>query len=340
MRGVVTLDACLTHQPMVSWYSDGFRLELFTTVLTSADDRLTVAYRFWDLSQDTWRARPVFTGAHWHPSVLHAVDGVESVRGLLGFLSLRPGDVEADYFTSYTPRQLHWREVRAEDLAWWASEPDQTGEPALVLDHDSVALPLGRIRYAVVPHDGLGPWNTPELPATRRHSRGGHLSARRETLFRSWLAASGNDHPRASGRKGVGADLPGRRLGRHRLRRPAVAPGMLRAPRWRRAGGVLMVTSDRTRLVPESSVTFDQITFTARRSTGVNRWQVFADHHFTPVGYLETRRDPGGSRERILVFDSGNQPLGPAATCAHALLRLHATVSDTGGDPSCGTART
>ena len=37
--------------------------------------------------------------------------------GLLGFLALRPGDVEADYFTGYTPRQLHWRDARAEDAA-------------------------------------------------------------------------------------------------------------------------------------------------------------------------------------------------------------------------------
>jgi len=36
---------------------------------------------------------------------------------VLGFLALRPGDVEADYFTGYTPMQLAWRDQHAEDLA-------------------------------------------------------------------------------------------------------------------------------------------------------------------------------------------------------------------------------
>ncbi|NLT56046.1 MAG: hypothetical protein GXX79_16135 [Actinomycetales bacterium] len=88
--------------------------------------------------------------------------------------------------------------------------------------------------------------------------------------------------------------------------------------------------------MPETPVTVIGITFTARRNTGGNRWQVFADHHFTPVGYLET------SPDRVLVLDADNQPLGagPVATYAQALACLRANLPDTACRPVHGAART
>ncbi|NLT54598.1 MAG: hypothetical protein GXX79_08525 [Actinomycetales bacterium] len=87
--------------------------------------------------------------------------------------------------------------------------------------------------------------------------------------------------------------------------------------------------------VPECPVRFDGITFTARRTSGTHRWQVFAGCHLTPVGYLETDRGPGHGRGRVRVFDAANQPLGtgPAATYAHALCRLHARLAAVGLEP-------
>jgi hypothetical protein len=35
---------------------------------------------------------------------------------VLGFLALRPGDVEAEYFAGYTPSQVARRDLYAEDL--------------------------------------------------------------------------------------------------------------------------------------------------------------------------------------------------------------------------------
>ena len=202
VRIVEHRDGCFARRPMVTWHVDGFRLELFTTVSTTGDERPAVVYRFWDLSADAGRARPVFEVADWHPSILHAVDGTESVRGLLGFLCLRPGDVEADYFASYTPRQLTWRDARAEDLTWWASQSDEAGEVALVLDYDAIALPPRRARYAVVPHDGLAPGgNIPEPPATHGGTAQVVTSLRAaERSFRRWLVDSGNDQVRGPGR--------------------------------------------------------------------------------------------------------------------------------------------
>ena len=43
-------------------------------------------------------------------------DGDETVRGVLGFLALRPGGVEPDYFAGYTSSQVAWRDQHAEDL--------------------------------------------------------------------------------------------------------------------------------------------------------------------------------------------------------------------------------
>jgi len=197
---------------MVTWHADGFRLELFDTTPVApvaVHDRPTVAYRFWDLSAGAWRSRPVFEAVDWHPSILHAIDGVESVRGLLGFLSLCPGDVEADYFASYTPRQLAWRDARAEDLTWWACEPSEAGEPCLVLDYDAMGLPIGRTRYAVVPHDGLGPGaGFPEPPTTHGGTAEAVTSLKAaERVFRRWLACSGNDHPRAPGYAAAWAEI-------------------------------------------------------------------------------------------------------------------------------------
>lgn len=96
-----------------------------------------------------------------------------------------------------------------------------------------------------------------------------------------------------------------------------------------------MPTSTSTSAVHECPLRLAGITFTARRTPGSNRWQVFAGHRFTPVGYLEASQDPTGPRERILVFDAGNQPLGagPAATYARALSHLHATLLAVAADP-------
>lgn len=47
----------------------------------------------------------------------HAIDSDECVKGLMGFLTLRPGDTDEDYFRSYTPRQMSFAEQHAEALS-------------------------------------------------------------------------------------------------------------------------------------------------------------------------------------------------------------------------------
>jgi hypothetical protein len=44
---------------------------------------------------------------------------------VIGFLTLRPGDTESDYFEAYTERQLEFADsMECESLQIWAMEPD------------------------------------------------------------------------------------------------------------------------------------------------------------------------------------------------------------------------
>lgn len=63
------------------------------------------------------RAETVFEGEDFCCSPLYAIDSDEAVYGLLGFLTLRPGDTDSEYFEDYTPRQLEFCEEHAEALS-------------------------------------------------------------------------------------------------------------------------------------------------------------------------------------------------------------------------------
>ena len=47
----------------------------------------------------------LFRGDDFGPSPMHADDSDETLRALLGFLTLRPGDTDREYFADYTPAQ-------------------------------------------------------------------------------------------------------------------------------------------------------------------------------------------------------------------------------------------
>ena len=46
--------------------------------------------------------RLLFSGADYRPSPLHDIDGKESIIDLLGFLTVRQGDTDPEYFASHT----------------------------------------------------------------------------------------------------------------------------------------------------------------------------------------------------------------------------------------------
>lgn len=76
-----------------------------------------IAYRLTMREPGAKRGVVVFDGADYSGSPMHADDSDENVHGLMGFLTLRPGDTDAEYFISYTPDQLAYAINHGEALS-------------------------------------------------------------------------------------------------------------------------------------------------------------------------------------------------------------------------------
>lgn len=73
----------------------------------------------------------LFHGEDFGASPMHATDSDEALRALLGFLFLRPGDTDRDYFDGYSPEQMAFAESSdCEALAFLYSDegPGTFGE--------------------------------------------------------------------------------------------------------------------------------------------------------------------------------------------------------------------
>jgi hypothetical protein len=77
------------------------------------------------------KRRLLFEGDDFSPSPLCAIDSDEAVCMLMGYLTLRPGDTDREYFDNYTPEQLHYCEQWAESLNGEVSAryEDENGNP-------------------------------------------------------------------------------------------------------------------------------------------------------------------------------------------------------------------
>lgn len=64
----------------------------------------------------------IFEGSDFAGSPMNSDDSDETLRNLLGFLTLRLGDTDREYFDSYTPEQISFRDGPAEHLSMWALE--------------------------------------------------------------------------------------------------------------------------------------------------------------------------------------------------------------------------
>ncbi len=61
-------------------------------------------------------ARTLFEGEDFGCSPLHATDSDEAVEAIMGFLTLRPGDTDPEYFAGYTAEQADYCAQHAEAL--------------------------------------------------------------------------------------------------------------------------------------------------------------------------------------------------------------------------------
>lgn len=76
-----------------------------------------IAYRLTMREPGARRSVVIFEGSDYSGSPMHADDSDDNVAGLMGFLTLRPGDTDAEYFESYTPEQRAYCDAHAESLS-------------------------------------------------------------------------------------------------------------------------------------------------------------------------------------------------------------------------------
>jgi hypothetical protein len=106
---------------------DGYRLQLWE-VSTGPSFETRLAYRLSHRLKDTGfgeRFFVLFEVENQSPSPLYAIDSDETLRSILGWVTLQPGDTDADYFDAYTEAQWGFAEGDAEQLSVW----DDTGGP-------------------------------------------------------------------------------------------------------------------------------------------------------------------------------------------------------------------
>ena len=83
-----------------------YTLRMFATERTDWRGQTVIAYEFTREGDES----PLFEGADFAGSPLHSDDADESMLDLMGFLTLRPGDTDSEYFDSYTADQLEFAE--------------------------------------------------------------------------------------------------------------------------------------------------------------------------------------------------------------------------------------
>lgn len=72
----------------------------------------------------------LFSGNDFRSSPFHNQDDIESIISLLGFLTLKPGDTDEDYFEKYTENQMNWaKSFECEQLSGLVSDFDNNNEP-------------------------------------------------------------------------------------------------------------------------------------------------------------------------------------------------------------------
>jgi hypothetical protein len=103
-----------------------YRLTLWDTGRQDWRGQSKLGYRFErcgddaDGGVDGWI---IFEGEDFAGSPMHADDSDETLAALLGFLTLRKGDTDAEYFENYTETQLAWAQsYDAEVLGSYALE--------------------------------------------------------------------------------------------------------------------------------------------------------------------------------------------------------------------------
>lgn len=69
------------------------------------------------------RDKLIFEGDDYRPGLMYDIDSLDSMIGLLGFLTLKKSDTDEEYFKDYTKEQFSWSEsMDNEDLRCYVSD--------------------------------------------------------------------------------------------------------------------------------------------------------------------------------------------------------------------------
>lgn len=136
---------------------DGYALRTWQTGKRYATGQERLGYEF-----VTPEGIVLFHGEDFGCSPMDCIDSDAALRGILGFLTLKPGDTDDDdYFANYTPEQMAFAEGDdVEYLSLWSIEPDDDYEqPAFVnlddwIEEEEIteARQRRRIHRIVSPH--------------------------------------------------------------------------------------------------------------------------------------------------------------------------------------------
>jgi hypothetical protein len=103
-----------------------YRLLLWDTYRCDRYGKSTLGYAF-----STAGGEVIFCGEDFGAPMGDVVDSDATLRSLLGFLTLRPGDTDAEYFADYTEAQHAFARSDAEEISMWAMEA-RDNPPAFV----------------------------------------------------------------------------------------------------------------------------------------------------------------------------------------------------------------
>jgi hypothetical protein len=103
-------------EPLCDVAVDNYRLQTWDTGASASSHSAhqSIAYRL-----TSAEGVVIFENNDFGCSPYVAIDSDSCLRSLLGFLTLRPGDTDAEYFEDYTPEQLAFAEGDAEHLQCW-----------------------------------------------------------------------------------------------------------------------------------------------------------------------------------------------------------------------------
>lgn len=121
-------------QPYMRGKGPTFTLTMRDAGTTDSRGVTTIAYKLTMREPGARKSTVIFDAADYHGSPAHADDSDANVEGLMGFLTLRPGDTDPEYFESYTPAQRAYCEQWAESLSLEVSARFQCPECGSALD--------------------------------------------------------------------------------------------------------------------------------------------------------------------------------------------------------------